>query len=272
MSLQAAGALASPLYDSLREWLELVMPAGVIPPPDMFNALCDPMPLSGGGVPVRFVAAAASPARTYVEQYEVRTFLRGEVAVREASAHDMFNALAWMAFPHTKAAINKRHFDELESQRQGRSSTEGETFSPGGKRSATRDALTLFDESGIIVASACADLLQLIRNHDWKRLFWECRADVIQEMRFFVIGHALHEKALQAYKGMTGRALLLPVSASFLEWSAVRQREWVDKGAAAHVETRVRSTRDFAPLPIMGIPGWADNGNSGFYDDAQVFR
>ena len=272
MSFQAAGALASPLYDSLREWLEMVVPAGVVPAPDAFNALRDPMPISGGGVPVRFVRAAESPARFYVEQYEVRTYLRGEVAVREDSAHDLFNALAWMAFPQTKAAINRRHFQELERERQGRGSAEGETFSPGGKRSATRDALTLFDESGIIVASACADLLQMIRNHEWKRLFWELRTRAIQEMRFFVIGHALHEKALHAYKGMTGRALLLPVPGSFLEQSAVLQREWLDKGAAVYLETRVRSPRDFTPLPIMGIPGWADNGDTGFYDDAKVFR
>ena len=273
MSLRLSGALASPLFDPLRQWLAIVPPERT-PAPDELNALCNPPPLSGGGVPLRFVSATQSHTRTYADQYEVRTFVRGEVAVRDASRHDLFNALAWLAFPRTKAAINQRHFVELERERLERGGAEGEAFWPGGKRSATRDALTLFDESGIIVASPCAELLELIRQHRWKPLFWQRRAEVLREMRFFVIGHALHEKALQAYKGMTARAFLLPVPESFLDLSEAAQREQVDQRIAEHVRTpaAMESTHKLPPLPIMGIPGWADNHDSGFYDDGKVFR
>ncbi len=232
------------------------------------------MPLSGGGVPICFVSAAQPQARTYAGQYEVRTFLRGEIPVREASLHDQFNALAWLAFPCSKGAINQRHFVELECEREQRGSTQGEAFSPCGRRSATRDALTLFDESGVIVASPRADLLDLIRNHQWKALFWERRSEVRREMRFFVIGHALHEKALHAYKGMTARALLLVVPPSFLELPPAAQRETIDRQAAGQVKMPglLESTRELPPLPLAGIPGWSDNDDPAFYDDAAVFR
>jgi hypothetical protein len=267
------GALGSPLYDPLREWLNNLPPEGP-PGPEELNPLCNPPPLSGGGVPIRFVGPDAARARTYADQFEVRACLRGEVAVREASWHDAFNALAWLAFPHTKAAINQRHFAELESERVERGSGVGGAFSPGGKRSTVRDALTLFDESGIIVASPSAELLKMIRCHQWKPLFLGRRAEVQTEMRFFVVGHALHEKALHAYKGMTARALLLPAPASFLDLSAAMQREYVDERAAERVRrpASLNATRELPPLPVMGIPGWTDNNSPDFYDDGEVFR
>ena len=101
------GALASPLYDPLREWLGN-LPSDRIPDPDELNALRHPALLGGGGVPIRFVRSHAARVRTYAGQFEVRTYLRGDIPVREASWHDVFNALAWLAFPQTKAAINQR--------------------------------------------------------------------------------------------------------------------------------------------------------------------
>lgn len=267
------GAFAAPIYDPLREWLDK-LPLGRVPGPDQMNALCIPPPLSGGGVPIRFVAQQAARSRSFVDQFEVRTFLRGEVALREESWHDLFNALAWLAFPHTKAAINQRHFADLEHERRERGLAEHEAFSPGGKRSATRDTLTLFDESGIIVASPCAELLDLIRLHQWKTLFWTRRLEVKQQMRFFTFGHALHEKAMQAYKGMTARALMLPVPVSFLEQSFARQIENIDEWAARYMglPTSLESKLTLSHLPVMGIPDWDKNATAAFYDDAEVFR
>jgi hypothetical protein len=33
----------------------------------------------------------------------------GEVPTRSRNWHDWFNALAWLAWPHSKAALNARH-------------------------------------------------------------------------------------------------------------------------------------------------------------------
>jgi hypothetical protein len=35
------------------------------------------------------------------------------VATRPCNRHDYFNALAWLAFPHAKAALNAIHVREL---------------------------------------------------------------------------------------------------------------------------------------------------------------
>ena len=279
VSAQGRGAFASPIYDPLREWLDK-LPPGSVPRPDELNALCSPAPLSGAGVPIRFVRPQAARSRTFADHFEVRTYLRGEIAVREGSWHDLFNALAWLAFPRTKAAINRRHFAELEHERRERGLTEHEAFSPKGKRSASRDTLTLFDESGIIVASPCAELLDLIRLRQWKTLFWTRRPEVRQQIRFFVLGHALHEKAMQSYKGMTARALMLPVSVSFLEQSSARQIEYIDEWAARYMglptslesKLTLSNLPALSHLPVMGIPDWDKNATAAFYDDAEVFR
>ena len=49
---------------------------------------------------MRFVPPG--PADPY---YEIGVFESGRVATRPESLHDWFNALAWLAFPRTKARI-----------------------------------------------------------------------------------------------------------------------------------------------------------------------
>ena len=270
---RARDALASPIYDPLRQWLER-LPQGQVPGPDELNAFASPALVGGGGVPLRFIMSPKERARTYAEQFEVRAWLRGEMPVREGSWHDLFNALAWLAFPRTKAAINRCHYLALEQERLDRGVDVAAPFSPGGRRSATRDALTLLDESGILVVSDCEELLTLIRSHQWKELFWTRRADVSRHMRFFVLGHALHEKAMHAYKGMTARAWLACVPASFLDLAAAAQLAEVDRLAAKMLgaDASTLTTNDLSPLPLMGIPGWAENDAPAFYEDALVFR
>jgi hypothetical protein len=82
--------------------------------------------------------------------FEARTYASGQVPVRPVNWHDLFNALVWMVFPTAKAAVNGRHFLELETQ-------------AAGQRTPTRDALTHFDEDGDRAdggpaASCCAAL------------------------------------------------------------------------------------------------------------------
>jgi hypothetical protein len=48
----------------------------------------------------------------------------------------------------------------------------------GAARGTTRDALTHFDECGIVVLSSQPELLDLLRDFRWKALFVERRADV----------------------------------------------------------------------------------------------
>jgi DUF3025 family protein len=217
--------------------------------------------LTAGGKPLRFVAQGTKPRRPQ-DRYEARIFARGEVQVREANWHDLLNALVWLTFPRAKAALNARHYQAL--QQRGR----------GGNRGPLQDALTLFDEGGVIVAARDTHLLELVQAFQWKELFWHNRVQVMSCMRFFLFGHALYEKALAPFSGITGRAILLEVRPELLVAPIGAQIEELDRMVAQRLmDPRLQSTRDLAPLPILGVPGWCvDNDNAAYYDDATYFR
>ena len=218
--------------------------------------------LTAGGRPLRFVAQGAKPRRPQ-DSYEARIFSHGEVQVREANWHDLFNALVWLTFPRAKAALNARHYQALQQQGRGRN------------RGPLQDALTLFDEGGVIVAACDARLLELVQAFQWKELFWCERPQVARRMRFLLFGHALYEKALAPFSGITGRAVLLEVQPELLAAPIGAQIDELDRMVAQQLlDPRcLRSTRDLAPLPILGVPGWCvENDNAAYYDDSTYFR
>jgi hypothetical protein len=222
--------------------------------------LAGPGVVSGAGVPLRFVEAGAQ-ARPELS-YERRIFESGEVVCRSDDWHDLFNALVWLAFPRAKAALNARHVREMAREAPG-------------KRGRARDALTLFDEGGLIVASADRGLLQLIREFRWKALFWQQRVELTRRMRFFVFGHALYEKALAPFVGITASALLLEVDDAFLAGDARTQLAVADRrvGEMLSSEQLVRTPRDFSPVPVLGVPGWSPStADERFYENTGYFR
>jgi hypothetical protein len=201
----------------------------------------------------------------FEDRYEPRVYLRGELQSRERNWHDLFNLLAWLAFPRTKAALNERHFHSLVAQRRAGAANRG----------PAQDALTLLDEGGMIVASSSGDLLELIRAFEWKKLFWGRRDDVRARMRFFVLGHALYEKSLAPFSGITARAILLEATDESLRAPPAVLRAELDARAAAYIadQTALSATRDLAPIPVLGVPGWCvENERADYYDDARCFR
>jgi hypothetical protein len=99
-------------------------------------------------------------------QYEPRCYLKGEVPTRADNWHDLLNALVWLTFPKAKATINSRHYAALTHAAQAEGASE---------RGAVRDAITLLDESGVIVPYADEGLAKLLRGFQWKELFWQQR-------------------------------------------------------------------------------------------------
>jgi hypothetical protein len=67
-------------------------------------------------------AAALRPPRGRRRGLRGACLPRGEVATRPDNRHDLFNALIWLAFPRSKAAINRRHHEALLAAR-GREAT-----------------------------------------------------------------------------------------------------------------------------------------------------
>jgi hypothetical protein len=222
---------------------------------------CGARPANVHGQPVRFVVQAGKPVR-FEEKFEPRTYLRGEVMVRESNWHDLFNALVWMTFPAAKANINRRHYEALKAQ-------------AGRQRSPEGDALTMFDEDGVVVLSADRELLDLLLRFRWKELFWEHRQRVRTEMRFLVFGHAMYEKALHPYVGLTAKSVLLHVPRAMLALEDGALATGLDKRLATYIRDPLhfQCGRSLAPLPVLGIPGWwPDNECADFYDDTSYFR
>src|SRR5262245_60694366 len=125
-----SASLAAPIFSPLRALLSR-LPSSGFPGHDDLNALVGPAVMSGGGAPIRFIPPGASREAS---TYEVRIFDSGEVQTRPGNWHDLFNALVWLAFPETKAVLNRHHRDEIIARRS----------EP--QRGTARDVLTLFDE------------------------------------------------------------------------------------------------------------------------------
>ncbi|HXU94007.1 MAG TPA: DUF3025 domain-containing protein [Gallionella sp.] len=232
------------------------------------NALLDerhPAITTQSGHALRFVAQEYGKL-AFEAQYEPRCYLKGEVPTRADNWHDLLNALVWLTFPKSKAAINARHYLAL---------TDGRKEASRSERGAVRDTNTLLDESGVVVPYADEALAKLLRDFQWKELFWERRAEVMGGMGFYLFGHGLYEKALDPYIGMTGQGLLLPVEAAFFGWPLERRLAHLDKLLADYLGApeHCRSTRELAPVPLLGVPGWAaENEDGAYYDNTAYFR
>jgi hypothetical protein len=253
-------ALSAPIFAALRPSLSRLDP-GRFPRHDELNGLTNPSVVSGGGAPIRFVPPAS--LKEPAAPYEIHIFETGEVQTRPDSWHDLFNALVWLAFPKTKAVLNRHHRNEIIARAGER------------ERGTARDVLTLFDEGGVVVGAADARLSALLRDFKWKELFWTHRADVLRCMRFHVFGHAIYEKALAPYKGVTAKALIVELAPELLDASTERQLTELDARAANYFSgtQALASTRSLSPLPVLGIPGWEPaNEREDYYDDASQFR
>jgi len=248
-----------PIFDPVRPALERLADGPGWPDIRRLNLLAQELgvePRTSSGLAVRFAAPRPGDSG-----YELRVHASGEVATRPANWHDLFNALAWIAFPRTKAALNARHAAAM----------------PGepGRRGPLRDLLTIFDEGGAIVAYSDRGLVELIRNFRWRELFWNNRARTLSALRVMVVGHAVMEQALRPWPGITCKVLFLAVNPHQLALPPARLRAHLDRRAAewfAAAPATV-SPRALAPLPVFGYPGWlANNGNEGFYADTRYFR
>jgi hypothetical protein len=176
-------------------------------------------------------------------------FETGRVETRPDNLHDFFNALAWLAFPRTKARINALHAAEMARE--------------FGRRGRLRDLLTLFDEGGAIVQCEDRGLVSMLTGFRWKELFWENRERVRAAMRIVVFGHAVLEKALEPWPGITCKAIMVPAGGD----PDVHAQAWL-----AQLEPGA-TPRSLAPLPIFGYPGWFPGSERAeFYDDARYFR
>ena len=203
--------------------------------------------------------------RSFEERYEARIHLRGEMIFRECNWHDLLNVMAWLTFPRAKAALNARHYAALRAQ-----------YAVGAaNRGPAQDALTLFDEGGVIVASCDDQLLRKLHEYRWKELFWHSRDEVRSRMRFTLFGHALYEKALRPFIGITGRGILLKTEPGLPAQPAGGQFAALDSQVAEYISEsgNLTTPRELAVVPMLGVPGWCPgNEQESYYDNTDHFR
>jgi hypothetical protein len=248
------GAELHPLSAFLHAWFV----AGTPDLPQLNAAARERGLVTGNGESLRFVMPSAEASG-----YEERAFQTGEVATRPGNRHDLFNALIWFAFPRTKAVLNRRHVAALNDARKHGSAARGRL----------RDALTQFDECGVVVAGTCPDLWSGLCAHRWREVFVERRAELMDRTRFIVFGHASHDALAQPFVGLCGKALFIEVGAAWLKLAEAEARVDLDVRLAARFEHGDFSPRDWQPLPLLGIPGaTGDNEQPDFYGDTRQFR
>jgi Protein of unknown function (DUF3025) len=200
--------------------------------------------------------------------YESWIFKTGQVPTRafgQAGWHDLFNALVWLAFPKSKAFLNRLQAEAI--SRDG----------VGTQRGSLRDAITLLDESAVLLASAAPDLVLELREHRWSEALHEQRANWGRLIQASVFGHAVLQKLVDPYKSLCAHSYVLEVDPSYFALTAQAQRAVLDRKLLSQLESDYAAghlaSKPFSPLPVLGIPFWsADNHLASFYEDETVFR
>jgi hypothetical protein len=213
--------------------------------------------------PVRFVAQDVLPAGS---AYEAFIHATGNVPTRD-NLHDLFNALVWLTWPATKAQLNHLQATQIASQA---------IVATNGVRGATRDAVTLFDESAAILAvSDNSDgdaLIDALRQHRWTALFVTERERFTSRATPMLFGHAIMEKLVNPYKAITAHTLICRVQPAFHTLNVHQQRAQLDAQVAGQVGQTGLQASQFTPLPVLGVPGWWPQQDIQFYSDTSVFR
>lgn len=200
--------------------------------------------------PRRFVAQHELPRGVAYERF---IFEQRAVPTRD-NLHDFFNGLVWCALPLAKQRLNALQHAEI--LRLG----------VRGRRGPLRDALTLFDENAALLHAPDA-LWQALAERRWLELFGPLRP-LWRDARLLLFGHAALEKLVMPYKSITVHVWrVAPAFDPLGELSAL------DAWLAADLQPDKLAAKPFAPLPVLGVPGWwPANQAPGFYHDAEVFR
>lgn len=241
------GAFAHPAFAPYARWAW----DGDLPSLALLNAWAAAAALAlPDGRALRFADLRAASAL----DYEHAVARAAVVPTRRNDLHDACNALAWLGFPRAKAALNAVHVRD------------GATAAAN-RRNRARDAATLLDESGLLLACADEALVALLRAHRWRELFVARAGDVARHVRPFALGHGLLAKLQRPYRALTAHLLVLPLPAERAT------ADDVDAAAAAAIAAPSLAPAQLATLPVAALPGWDAEGlGVALFDDAKVFR
>lgn len=231
----------------------------------VLSALPEPI-LTQSGKALKIVQQEGKPGH-FSEHYAPRIYLSGEIQTRTENWHDFFQYLTWFMFPKTKATINAIHIPAAQVRIENNTDL--------GRRSPIENMLSLFDEGGAVILCCDDSMLQLIRDFKWKELFWLRRDELETKLKLVTFGHALYEKGLSPYVGMTANCILLSVDESILQQPNQQQLDYLDNELAALFSKGepYKKPKDLSPFPLLGLPGWdKDNEKESYYANTDYFR
>lgn len=192
--------------------------------------------------------------RRYYEQIIAED---GCVPTRADSWHDFFNGLIWLQFPQSKRVLNRMHIEDIIE------------FGVN-PRTARRNRITHFDECGLILVCHTERAFAIIEDlteHNWISALFDNSDSWHTDIEPLVFGHANFEMLLNPYKQLTAKWLMVeaPKKPSSLVIDDVLQQELCNPSLFANRNT-------LKPLPLLGVPGWAEKQTHEFYVDTSVFR
>ena len=197
---------------------------------------------------------------SFEEHYEPRVYLKKELQTRTENWHDFFNAQVWLNFPKTKKVLNSLHYSESLKRPEG------------SNRSILENRITQFDECGAILVSANKELLNLIKEHKWTSLFLKHRQEINEDLRCIIFGHAIFEKALSPYIGMTCHCLLVE-DEKLLEQAKTYEFSNIDDYLATKWSQQIAyNPLKFSAFPVLGLPDYWHEQGIEFYQNKQYFR
>ena len=157
--------------------------------------------LFDGDPPVRFVratrpAAASEPGRPRRRRaplpadarYDARIALEKIVSTRDASWHDLLNALVWTAFPRAKMALHVRQHRMITARLQ-------DDLRLPGARTREQDAVAMLDEGGVVVVCPRERQVGLVEELSRQGAAWPGVPAMVANGSAvaIVFGHALYE-------------------------------------------------------------------------------
>jgi hypothetical protein len=216
----------SPLFAALAEHMAPFARADVFPSPESIHASLSEK--AGIAFTRSGPATRRGRARREEDLYDASIHARRAVPTREGSWHDFLNALVWCMYPRSKWALHARQ------HRLVAGGLDRETGRLPGARTREQDALALFDEGGLVVASGL-EPDALTSGAAIEDAIAAGRASAV------VFGHAIYESIVLGDPWPAVRAVVVRTPGA-------QKREDVDRELAARL-TDTTSFADPSALP-----------------------
>ena len=250
-----------PYRDFHPRFLGALAELAVWPAPEQYDELALQVPRPPDVQLPRFVSESREAVRQ-VGGYEQHVAERCAVPTRPGHWHDLFNMSVWAHFPKLRWALNSLHVDPAVGPKD-----------PRNGRAPAQNSAATFDEAGMLVVSTSGRVLEELRALRFKRAFWELREELLATTRFWIVGHGLLESLLVPHAGLSARSLQLQVP--WLPSRAEQSDEFrfeLDRLVATRIHGWRKGRTVLDPVPVLAIPGYADNESRAFYEDMRNVR